>query len=53
MLADIYVEAFKVDMDLADQVWDLWHAGVVSDELAALAWFLVCTDGDSQIVCSQ
>ena len=38
ILADLYVLAFKVDMDLADEVWDLWHAGVITDEMAALAW---------------
>ena len=26
MLADLYVVAFKVDMVLADQVWELWNA---------------------------
>jgi hypothetical protein len=38
MLADLYVEAFKVYMDLADQVWHLWRAGVITDDLAAWAW---------------
>ena len=38
MLADLYVVAFKVDMDLADQVWELWNAGVITDDLAAWAW---------------
>ena len=45
MLADLYVEAFKVDMDLADQVWELWHAGVITDDLAAWAWCILATSG--------
>ncbi|MDH3469426.1 MAG: hypothetical protein OES26_26670 [Gammaproteobacteria bacterium] len=40
MLAEIYTEALLVDENLADQVWELWDAGVITDELAASAWFL-------------
>ena len=43
MLADLYVEAFKVDMDLADQVWELWNAGVITDEIATWAWWVIIT----------
>ena len=32
------VEALLNDQDLADQVWELWHAGVITDDLAAWAW---------------
>ena len=39
MLARLYVEALLLDPVLADQVWDLWNAGAISDELAALAWW--------------
>lgn len=47
MLVDLYVEALLVDPDLADQVWALWDAGVVTDELAAWAWciLVLCHDG--------
>ena len=38
MLARLYVEARISDEDLADQVWELWDAGLISDELAAIAW---------------
>ncbi len=30
--------ALPVDENLADQVWEAWDAGSISDELAALAW---------------
>ena len=40
MLTRIYVEALLVDSVLADQVWELWDAGLISDELAAIAWWV-------------
>ncbi len=43
MLTEIYIEALLVDEDLADQVWELWHAGLTSDELACIAWWFVAT----------
>ncbi len=48
MLADLYVEAFKVDMDLADQVWELWYAGVITDDLAAIAWGILAASAVEQ-----
>ena len=41
MLTELYIEALLVDEDLADQVWELWNAGWISDELAACAWYTV------------
>ena len=41
MLTEIYIEALLVDEELADQVWEAWDAGFVSNELAALAWWLL------------
>lgn len=38
MFARLDIEAFLTDADLADQVWGLWDAGLISDELAAIAW---------------
>ena len=38
MLTEIYIEAILTDSKLADEVWELWDAGVITDELAALAW---------------
>ena len=40
MLTELYIEALLADADLADQVWELWNARLVSDELAAMAWFM-------------
>ncbi len=39
MLIEAYIEALLVDEELADQVWELWHVGFISDELAAWAWW--------------
>ncbi len=44
MFSDPYIEALLVDEDLADQVWELWNARLVSDELAAGAWWLLGCD---------
>ena len=41
MLTEIYIEALLVDEELADQVWELWDAGLVDNEMAAWAWLLV------------
>ncbi len=38
MLTELYIEALLVDEDLADPVWELWNAGVITDEPAAWAW---------------
>jgi hypothetical protein len=43
MLTRIYVEALLVDEELADQVWNLWDARLISDDLAALAWCILAT----------
>lgn len=41
MLVDKYVEALLADEILADQVWELWNAGVITDEIAAWAWVIL------------
>jgi len=41
MLAEIYVEALLVDEELADQVWELWDAGSISNPVAAWAWWTI------------
>jgi hypothetical protein len=41
MLVRLYVEALLADEALADEVWHLWDAGVITDELAAWAWWIV------------
>ncbi len=47
MLVDHYIEALRVDEELADMVWELSEAGRISDELAEMAWCIlaVCSDG--------
>ncbi len=43
MLTEIYIEALLVDEELADQVWEMWDAGEVSDLTACLAWMLIAS----------
>jgi hypothetical protein len=46
MLARLYVEALLVDENMADQVWQLRHAGVIMDGSAAWAWLMLAIVGD-------
>ena len=41
MLTETYIEALLVDRDLADQVWEALDVGIIPDDLAAIAWWLV------------
>jgi hypothetical protein len=41
MLVDYYVGALLAEEGLADDIWELWDAGMISDDLAAWAWWLV------------
>ena len=41
MLTEVYIETLLVNEGLADQVWELWNAGVIDDELAAIDWMLL------------
>lgn len=41
MLTGLFVEALLANEKLADQVWELWNAGVITDELAAVAWCIL------------
>ena len=41
MLTVLYVEALLTDSKMADQVWALWDAGFIGDELAAIAWWAI------------
>ncbi len=41
MLIEIYIEALLVNEDLADQVWELWNAGLIPDDVAARAWCIL------------
>ncbi len=42
-LTELYIEALLVDEELADLVWELSEAGLISDEVAALAWLLLAS----------
>ena len=41
MLTDIYIEALLVDEVLADQVYELWGAGLIDNEVAEIAWCIL------------
>ena len=41
MLTEQYVNALLIDADLADEVWELWDARLISDEVAAVAWWQI------------
>ena len=41
MFTRLYVEAILTDSNLADEVWELWNAGLIPDELAAIAWWTI------------
>jgi hypothetical protein len=43
MITDPYVEALLVDAVLADAVWELWNAGVITDEVAEWAWCILAS----------
>ena len=38
MLTEMYIEALLVDEELADQVWEAWWKGLISDLEAARMW---------------
>ncbi|VUX56282.1 protein of unknown function [uncultured Woeseiaceae bacterium] len=41
MLTRIYIEALLVDEDLADQVWEAWDKGEISDSWAVWFWWTI------------
>ncbi|MCH8074025.1 MAG: hypothetical protein IIA09_19005 [Proteobacteria bacterium] len=43
MLSENYIEALLVDKELADQVWEAWHAGTLVDGAAILGWKIIAT----------
>jgi hypothetical protein len=51
MLAELYVEALLADEALADEVWALWDAGLISDEVAALAWAILNINHCGSVSC--
>ena len=49
MLDRLYVETLLADERLADAVWELWNAGVITDSEAAWAWVTVACNGCNDI----
>ncbi len=45
MLTEAYIEALLVDKELAGQVREAWDAGLISNDMAALAWLLLAAPG--------
>jgi hypothetical protein len=41
MLLRIYIEALLTNEALADDVWEQWDRGALSDGLACIAWLLI------------
>ena len=41
MLCEIYILALLANEELADQVWETWHAGKIDDQIAWLVWWLI------------
>ncbi len=41
MLTEIYISALLVDDELADQVWEAWDAGKLTDRAACIAWLVI------------
>ena len=44
MLTEIYIEALLVDDELADQVWEVWDKGEISEFISASAWWVIVTE---------
>lgn len=38
MFTELYIEALLADEVLADQVWELWHAGIITNDEAEGFW---------------
>jgi predicted nucleic acid-binding protein len=45
MLTEIYISALLVDEGLADQVWEAWDSGLLSNCVAAWAWWAIVIEG--------
>jgi hypothetical protein len=41
MLTEIYIEALLVDEERADQAWEAWDKGEISDAVVCIAWMLI------------
>jgi hypothetical protein len=41
----LYVEPLLTDERAADEVWAIWAAGLINDDLAMCAWALIAEGG--------
>lgn len=41
MFTEIYIEAILVDAQAADVIWERWNRGLMTDQIAAIAWVTV------------
>jgi len=41
MLTRLYIEGLLADEEAADQVWEAWEAGEISNVIAAWAWWMI------------
>ncbi len=46
MLTEWYIEALLVDEKAADEIWELWNLGMISDQIAVRAWYIVASTTD-------
>ena len=46
MLHCLYVEALLADAVLAEAIWEVWNAELISDETAAAMWAVCATTAD-------
>ena len=49
MLVEYYIAALTADERAADEIWELWGVGLISDDLTALSWWLVAA-GTSEAI---
>ena len=42
MLARLYIEALLRNAALADAIWEVWNAELISDDFAAMCWWASC-----------
>jgi len=48
MFTWLYIEVLLRNESLADHVWELWNAGLIGDELAAIAWRMLAMSAFSK-----
>ncbi len=53
MLTEIYIEALLVDEGVGDEAWELWNGGVITDDLAARAWWFIAQHERCGMWCSD